>query len=284
MDNDSHSTWRPNDEDESSWKTVVASSIFQNSKLFAIGEEDMSEETRQQLIRGEMPTDKAETKFGTSTVRHYKLGWTNLMNVLSIIHKRPVRMADFFKFGQKDLIEPTNLARHIENHVKSIGVKSWTLRVHAIILSYQADSAMENKEKFLPIVRNKEDLTDVQLQKELEKEANELAMSANNVIAGYKNKKVLAKLNMRRKAQGKYNKEAKSQFEDVVIPDPRKLIPAYLSHPQVKKIDREITQASESQTAVSAETLKRFGDHLLRRLIPRNPHRKQVISLDNLMF
>lgn len=279
MENDSDIRWEPNSNDIKLWKKMVVSKILKRSKNVIQGLQGMSEKSRQEIQRGEMPSDKEDFMKMPSTPRHYKLGWTRLMNVLSIINHRCVRMKDFLRFGEVELIEPRNIVEKLEEHISCLDVIGWSVSVYKYILSYQAEAATENIDKFLPLIRDQDSLTPVQLQEEMKIKANNFSSEINNTIAQIDGTDIHRKIANLKKAQEKSNSEDKKKHEGIEpVPDPLKIIPQFLQYSKVRRNDEEIVQAAENKTVVSKETLAKFTNHILSRVIIRNPHRKQIYN------
>ena len=281
MENDSSVLrWEHNSSDIKLWKEMCVTKILQRSKNVIQARQDLSEKSRQEILKGEMPSDREDFMKMPSTPRHYKIGWTRLMHVLSIIEDRPVRMKDFISFGEEEFIEPRNIVELLEQHITCLDVVGWAVSVYKDILSYQATAARANRDKFLPYIRDQASLTPVQLKDELKIRANNQAIEINNTIKEIDDTYIHRKIANLKKAQEKSNREAKKNFEGIEpVPDPLKIIPQYLSYSKVRDIDEEMIKAAEDKTVVSKEQLSRFTNHLLSKLIIKNPHRKQIYNL-----
>lgn len=278
IDDDSQLRWQANQDDDSKWEKWLASVFMKNSKRMQNAQEELSEKSKEEMGQGKMPSNREDLKHVTATVRHYKLAWKQLMNCITIKLGRNIHMEDFVKFGTTELIEPTMLIKTIEEHISSIQVRHWCVLVHLAILRHQAKECLEQKEKFLPLVRNRESLTPVQIQQDCESEAEKKRSQIFNLISDIKLEQYSGFTAKQRKAQEKFNKVAREQYEGIHVPDPSVIIPDYLSHPRVQEIDRQICKAAEENTVVSAGTLVEFGEHLLRRLVFKNPHRLEVYN------
>ena len=270
--------WAPTEADEEEIEKTVLSRVLTECKGYAQGQWTISNESKRLMAIGKLPKRMLDRQHVPQTYYDYRRATHMVLESICKHLKRDIHMADFWKFGTVEIINPLqNIHLWLAEDVPQPAVRQWCLSCYEKILSAQSVKALESVEAFRNLVPNIDQLTPVLQQHHAKKEAQAFVSECYNLKNKLSAMGVHKKLQLDRNAKHAQNRKDVEEHEGHVVPDALTALPAYFNDPTTKALTAELVDAACNENKVIAGNwLVKMHEHVIVTLSIKNPHRIEV--------